>query len=162
MLIPQGDTRLLTDPVALDLLASSELARVAYQAKDGTPRVLPMLFHWTGDELVLPTFAVSHKVASLRHHPRIAVTIDVAGPPPLVLLLRGMVSVTIVDGVLPEYAAAQRRYYPGAQAEATLAELEKSSPRMARIALRPDWVGLLDFQTRFPGQLTAATSAAGS
>jgi general stress protein 26 len=156
MTIPQGDLRLLGEPVAAKLLASTELARVAYQAKDGTPRVLPMLFDWSGDELVLPTFAISHKVASLRHHPRIAVTIDTAGPPPEVLLLRGDVTVTIVDGVLSEYASAQRRYYPGPQAETTLAELEKSSPRMARIALRPDWVGLLDFQTRFPGQLNAA------
>jgi general stress protein 26 len=158
MTMPQGDVRLLGEPVAVRLLTSTELARVAYQAKDGTPRVLPMLFHWTGEELVVPTFAISHKVASLRHHPRIAVTIDTAGPPPEVLLLRGAVSVTIVDGVLDEYAAAQRRYYPGPQAESALAELEQSTPQMARISLRPDWVGLLDFRTRFPGQLNAATA----
>jgi hypothetical protein len=27
--------------------------------------------------------------------------------------------------------------------------------RMARVALRPSWVGVLDFQTRFPGGGTA-------
>jgi hypothetical protein len=26
-------------------------------------------------------------------------------------------------------------------------------PRTARIAVRPDWVGILDFQTRFPEAL---------
>ena len=82
MQIPQGDTRLLEDPTARRLLASTELARVAYLAKDGTPRVIPMLFHWDGTELVrwdgtelvLPTFAGSHKVASMRRHPAVAVT----------------------------------------------------------------------------------------
>ncbi|MEU5949154.1 hypothetical protein ABZ793_26830 [Micromonospora sp. NPDC047465] len=43
--LPQGAVRLLDHPVARRLLASTELARVASVAPDGTPRVLPMLFH---------------------------------------------------------------------------------------------------------------------
>ncbi|MER5334261.1 hypothetical protein [Micromonospora sp. NPDC002717] len=43
--LPQGDVRLLDHPVARRLLASTELARVAHVAPDGTPRMLPMLFH---------------------------------------------------------------------------------------------------------------------
>lgn len=150
MTLPQGDTRLLETDTAKTLLASTELARLAYTAQDGTPRVLPMLFHWTGDELVFATFGGTHKIASLRANPDVAVTIDRAGPPPEVLLLRGRVDITEVDGVLPEYAATQRRYY-GEQSEAGLAELDKPGLRMARIAFRPSWVGVLDFRTRFPG-----------
>jgi general stress protein 26 len=153
--LPQGDVRLIDSPTAQDLLASTELARLAYVAKDGTPRVLPMLFVWTGEELVLPTFAVSHKVASLRANPAVAVTIDRAGPPPGVLLLRGRVELTEVGGVLPEYARAHERYYGPEQAAAAIAEVDTPDIRMIRIALRPDWVGVIDFQTRFPGGSTA-------
>jgi len=68
-----------------------------------------------------------------------------------VLLLRGRASVTDVDGVVPEYIEAHRRYGGEEQAAAALAEVDHPGTKMARIALRPDWVGLLDFQTRFPG-----------
>jgi hypothetical protein len=44
----QGDLQLLDSDLAQRLLASTELARLAYVTHDGTPRVLPMLFHWTG------------------------------------------------------------------------------------------------------------------
>jgi len=110
-----------------------------------------MLFHWTGEELVLPTFAGSHKVAALLANPDAAVTIDTAGPPPAVLLLRGRVDLVEVDGVLPEYAQAHRRYYGPEQAAAAVADADKPGVRMVRIALRPSWVGVIDFQTRFPG-----------
>jgi general stress protein 26 len=154
-LLPQGDVRLLDDPIAQRLLASTELARLAYVARDGTPRVLPMLFHWTDEEFVLPTFAGSHKVAALLANPAVAVTIDTAGPPPNVLLLRGRVDVTEVDGILPEYEQAQVRYYGPENAAAAIAEVAKPGVRMVRIALRPSWVGVIDFQTRFPGGGTA-------
>jgi hypothetical protein len=53
LMAPQGDVRLLQTDVAQRLLTSTELARVAYVATDGTPRVFPMLFHWTGDDRFL-------------------------------------------------------------------------------------------------------------
>ncbi|WP_431918595.1 pyridoxamine 5'-phosphate oxidase family protein [Amycolatopsis tucumanensis] len=153
--LPQGDLRLLDTDLAQRMLASTELARLAYVAPDGTPRVLPMLFHWTGDELVMATFAGTAKLPALRADPAVAVTIDRAGPPPEVLLLRGNAVVTEVDGVLPEYAAAQRRYYGPEQAAASVAEVDRPGLRMARIAVRPSWVGTFDFQERFPGGRTA-------
>jgi hypothetical protein len=156
MQIPQGDTRLLEDPTARRLLASTELARVAYLAKDCTPRVIPMLFHWDGTELVLPTFAGSHKVASLRQHPAIAVTIDTKGPPPEVVQLRGNAKIVDLDGIAPEYALAQRRYYGDEQGRTNTAQVTQSGAAMTRIVLRPEWVGVLDFQTRFPGALVAS------
>ena len=60
-----------------------------------------------------------------------------------------------VAGIVPEYASAQYRYAGPELAAAGLAQVDKPGVRMARIALRPSWVGLLDFQTRFPGGGTA-------
>lgn len=154
MSLPQGDVRLLTSPVAQRLLASTELARVAYVAADDTPRVFPMLFHWTGDELVLSTFAGGRKITALRARPDIAVTIDTASTPPQTLVLRGRAVVTDVEGVVPEYVLAQRRYAGPEQGDANIAAVDVPGVRMARIAIRPTWVGVLDFQTRFPGGTT--------
>jgi nitroimidazol reductase NimA-like FMN-containing flavoprotein (pyridoxamine 5'-phosphate oxidase superfamily) len=51
--VPQGDVRLLETDTARRLLATPVPARLAYTAKDGTPRVIPINFVWTGDELVM-------------------------------------------------------------------------------------------------------------
>jgi hypothetical protein len=147
----QGDVGLLDSEVAKKLLASTELARLAYVAADGTPRVFPMLFHWNGTEVVMSTFAGARKIAALRAKPDVAITIDTSGTPPEVLLIRGRASVTDVDGIVPEYIEAHRRYGGEEQAAAALAEIDHPGTKMARIAVRPDWVGVLDFQTRFPG-----------
>src|ERR671910_3718614 len=48
----QGDLALLDDPVAQTLLQSRASARLAYSWTDGTPRVVPIWFHWTGEEFV--------------------------------------------------------------------------------------------------------------
>ncbi|GAA0238106.1 pyridoxamine 5'-phosphate oxidase family protein [Cryptosporangium japonicum] len=155
---PQGDTGLLTHPVAEDLLASTELARLAYVAPDGTPRVLPMLFTWDGTDLVMATFGGAAKIRALKASPDVAVTIDTAGPPPHVLQLRGRVAVTDVEGLVPEYVRAHHRYYGPEQGAANIAGLDQPGVRMARIALRPSWVGVLDFETRFPGALAGGTA----
>ena len=49
----QGDLALLDDPVAQELLHSTNLARLAYVWRDETPRVVPIWFHWDGQEIVL-------------------------------------------------------------------------------------------------------------
>lgn len=149
--LPQGDVGLLDSEVAQRLLVSTELARLAYVAADGTPRVLPMLFHWTGEEIVLATFAGAREISALRARPDVAITIDAASTPPEVLLIRGRASVTDVDGIVPEYVLAQRRYAGEEQAAANLAEIDHPGTEMARLAVRPSWVGVLDFQTRLPG-----------
>lgn len=154
-MIPQGDLRLLDDPTATRLLASTELARLAYTAKNGTPRVVPMLFHWTGEEIVFGSYANSAKLRSLSAHPDVAITIDTAGPPPDVLLLRGRAQLGRVGGIVPEYAAAHRRYYGEEQGNATVAQMTAAGAEMVRIAVRPTWVGVLDFQTRLPGAIAS-------
>jgi hypothetical protein len=67
--------------------------------------------------------------------------------------MRGRVTITEVDGIPPEYAAAARRYLGDEVARAYLSEIDQPGTRMARIDLRPTWVGLLDFQTRLPSAL---------
>ena len=164
MALPQGDLRLLRSDVARRLLSSTIPARFAYIGRDGTPRVVPTWFHWTGEELVMPTFLsaphVRHAAArlgALRANPQVAITIDTDSFPPEVLLVRGRVSVTEVDGVPPEYALAARRYLGEEAAAAYLAQLDQPGTRMARIAVRPRWVGIVDFQRRSPSALGGVT-----
>jgi hypothetical protein len=160
MNLPQGDLGLLDSDVAQRLLASSLPARYAYTALDGTPRVVPSWFYWTGEELVMPTFiAAPHirhraqRLRALRAHPAIAVSIDTDASPPEVLQMRGSASLTEVDGVATEYALAAPRYMGEEAAAAYLAQIDQPGTRMARIALRPAWVGVLDFQTRLPSSM---------
>ena len=150
---PQGDARLINHPVAQELLRSTELARVAYVGADGGPRVFPMLFHWTGTDVVLSTFGGA-KIDAIRQRPSIAVTIDRASTVPQVLLLRGDAEVSVVDGVSAEYALAQRRYAGDEQGAANVAEVDHPGVRMFNISLHPEWVGVLDFASRFPGGAT--------
>ena len=159
--LPQGDLRLLDSDIAQRLLTSTVPARVGYTAKDGTPRVVPSWFHWTGDELVMPTFVraphvsrPASRIGALRANPDVAICIDTESFPPHVLLARGRAVITEVDGIAPEYALAAHRYMGEEQGAAYLAHADKPGTRMARIAVRPVWVGLLDFETRLPGVMT--------
>jgi hypothetical protein len=94
---------------------------------------------------------------ALRSNPEVAVTIDTEGFPPNVLLIRGRALIDEIDGVPPEYALAARRYMGAEGAEAYLAQIEKPGTRMARIAVRPTWVGIIDFVTRLPDGLGGVT-----
>lgn len=58
-----------------------------------------------------------------------------------------------VEGVDPDYARAARRYLGESQAGPYLADIEQPGTRMARISVRPDWVGVLDFQNRLASPL---------
>jgi Pyridoxamine 5'-phosphate oxidase len=108
--IPQGDMRLLTTDRARALLCGTVPARVAYVARDCTPRVFPTHFLWNGEDLVMGTYAGALKIAGLRARPAVAVTIDTDEDPPTILQLRGLARVTDVKGVVPEYIAAMRRF----------------------------------------------------
>jgi hypothetical protein len=158
--LKQGDLGLLQSDVARRLLASRIPARFAYIATDGTPRLLATWFHWTGEVLAMPTFVaaphVRHpagRLRDLRARPDVAVTIDTETFPPEVLAIRGRVAISDVDGIPPEYASAARRYLGDEAASAYLATIDQPGTRMARIDLRPAWVGLLDFQSRLPSAL---------
>jgi hypothetical protein len=156
----QGDPRLIESEIARRLLASTIPARYAYTAADGSPRVVASWFHWTGEELVMPTFISAphirhpaYRVRDLRANPGVAVTIDTESFPPEVLTIRGRAEIAEVDGIVPEYALAAHRYLGEEEATAYLAQIDQPGTRMARIAVRPAWVGVLDFQTRMPSAL---------
>ena len=157
--MPQGDLALLGTETAQRLLAAPIPARTAFIAPDGTPRIVPSWFHWTGTELVMPTYiagpqiGIRHpaaRVAALRARPDVAVSIDTETFPPQSLTLRGKVEITEVAGLAPEYAAAARRYLGEQAAAGMLASMDQPGTMQARIALRPAWVGLIDFVTRMP------------
>lgn len=149
----QGSLELLQHPVAQELLQSKIPARLAYIATDGTPRVVPIWFHWTGQELVLGSPPKAPKLKALAKNSKVALTIDDNNFPHKVLLVRGSARVEIMSGVCPEYAAAAERYFGPQQGKEWVQQLSSMSPQMARIAIKPEWVGLLDFQTRFPSAL---------
>jgi hypothetical protein len=147
----QGDISLLTDPVAQDVLRSTIPARLAYNWLDGTPRVVPIWFVYDGKQIVMGTPSKAPKLRALTMNPDVALTIDGNDFPHKVLLIRGRADVTMMDGIVPEYAAAATRYFgaePGKAWCDNLANLGVT--RMGRIAVTPAWVGILDFQTRFP------------
>jgi hypothetical protein len=77
-----------------------------------------------------------------------------------ILQIRGTAQVETVQGVVPEYALAAQRYFGEAQGRAWVEQVRTLFPRMARIAVRPEWVGILDFETRFPSAIAAAMSGA--
>ena len=151
----QGSLDLLNDPVAQQLLQSTHLAHVAYNWSDGTPRVIPIWFHWTGKEIVIasPTDAPKAKVMD---NTKVAVSIDAPNPPAKVLLIRATARVTIVPGVASEYAASARRYNGEEAGDAWVKQLGGMITHMARVAITPEWVAVQDFEKRFPNALERA------
>ena len=157
--LPQGDLRLLDTPVAQRLLQAAIPARLGYAGHDGLPRVVPMNAVWMDGELVMGAFAGTYKISALRSRPDVAVSVDTTDGGAAALLLRGRVTLAEVEGVLPEYAVAQRKV-TGAGADAYLAAIDVPGLRMVRVGLRPTWVGLLDFAERIPARTPAPVRAA--
>jgi hypothetical protein len=153
MTVSQGDLQLLDDPVAQELLGSRELARLAYSWLDGTARVVPIWFHWTGKALTFGSPPKAPKLRALERAPRVAVTVDGStGWPYHALLIRGDATVEMLEDISDEYAASARRYFGDEQGSAWVEQL--SGQPMARITVTPSWVGVLDFETRFPSALS--------
>jgi Pyridoxamine 5'-phosphate oxidase len=147
-------TALLRDPVAQELLGSRQSACLAYTWMDGTPRVVPLWFHWDGDVLTFGSPVRAPKLRALAVNPQVAATIEDATTWPYkALLIRGDASVEMLDHVSPQYEASARRYLGDDEGEKWVSGL-RSAP-MARITLRPTTVHLLDFVTRFPSALSA-------
>jgi Pyridoxamine 5'-phosphate oxidase len=150
----QGSLELLHDPVAERLLGSTLTAQLAYTWMDGTPRVVPVWFHWTGEQVVIGSPARAPKLKALAADPRVALTIDEHTEWPYsVLMVRGTAAVEMLDDVVPEYALAAERYFGPEQGPAWVSTL-RGKP-MGRVAVTPTWAGILDFTTRFPSALMA-------
>jgi Pyridoxamine 5'-phosphate oxidase len=158
----QGDLALLDDPIAKELLVSQIPARLAYTWKDGTPRVVPIAFHWNGKEVVVAGPPKAPKMAMLHDGDRVALTIDTNTFPFHVLMIRGTVKVDVVDGVPTEYTEACKRYLGPEMGVGWSAQMGQMFPKFGKIAIKPDWVGIIDFEGRFPSEMAKQMAAAGS
>jgi nitroimidazol reductase NimA-like FMN-containing flavoprotein (pyridoxamine 5'-phosphate oxidase superfamily) len=150
----QGDLALLDDPIAKELLQSRLPARLAYTWLDNSPRVVPIWFHWTGQEVILGTPPKAPKLKALPRNPAVAISIDSDSWPYKVLQIRGAARVEMVEGIAPEYEEAAKRYFGEEQGRAWVEQVKSTVPRMGRIAIQPEWVAIIDFETRFPSALS--------
>jgi hypothetical protein len=140
----------LSQPIAAQLLRGSPLARLAYTARDGTPRVIPTGFLWTAGLLKVWTLPGAAKVAALRERPAVALTIDHDGFPPRALLIRGTAVVTIVRGVPDGYIEASLKTESGRAAEDFGASVRAIYDEMAEVTIVPGWARCNDFETTLP------------
>jgi type II secretory pathway component PulJ len=143
-------TAVLNRPTSRELLAR-DLTRLAYVAKDGTPRSIPIAFTWNGSEIVLCTTRNAPKLPSLRHNPAVALTIDTEAHPPKLLLIRGRAELDDVDGIPEEYLRMNGSYQmtPEQRVEWE-AEVRSLYDGMVRVVITPTWVKLIDFETTLP------------
>ena len=160
MTTKQGDLGLLQDPVAQQLLHSKLPAHLAYNWTDGEPRVVPIGFHWNETEIVLGTPPDAPKMKALKDGDKVAVSIDSDTMPYKVLLIRGTARTDTVDGVAPEYVAMACRVMGPEGGQAWCDQLAQISSSMSRVFITPEWVGILDFETRFPSALERAMERA--
>ncbi|HLV37508.1 MAG TPA: pyridoxamine 5'-phosphate oxidase [Spirillospora sp.] len=151
-----GSLELLNDPVAQKLLVSNNPAHLAYNWIDGTPRVIPIWFYWNGTELVMGSPPGAPKIQSLQDGSKAAVCIDDKAWPYKVLYLRGTVQVEWVNGIAPEYALAAERYLGEEAGKGWVEQVKTMTDRMFRVAFKPDWVSISDFETRFPSAVEKA------
>src|SRR5262245_22369498 len=146
----QGDTRLPGTPAAEELLAAATPACLARAAPDGSPRNIPVNFHWNGREPVMGAFAGTFKIAARRAHPAVAVTVATHDQGAKVPLLRGEVTFAEAGSLLEEDALAQRRTMGEEASRSYLAAIDKPGLQRVRIALRPRSAGVPDFGNRVP------------
>jgi hypothetical protein len=147
---PSEITEVLSRPISQELLAR-DLTRLAYVAKDGTPRSIPIGFTWNGSAIVMCTAKNAPKLAALRHNPAVALTIDTEVHPPRILLIRGRAELDVVEGIPDEYLEMNGTYTmtPEQRVEWE-AEVRSLYDGMVRIVVVPTWAKLIDFETTLP------------
>jgi Pyridoxamine 5'-phosphate oxidase len=147
---PSEISEVLGRPISRELLAR-DLTRLAYVARDGTPRSVPIGFTWNGSEIVMCTTKNAPKIPALRSNPAVALTIDTEVHPPKILLIRGRAELDVVDGIPDEYFEASGTYkMTPEQREAWEAEVRSLYDGMVRILVTPTWAKLIDFETTLP------------
>jgi hypothetical protein len=147
---PNEIAEVMSRPYSQELLARA-LTRLAYVARDGTPRNVPIAFVWNGMEIVMCTTKNAPKLASLRANPMVALTIDTEVHPPKILLIRGRAELDIVDGIPEEYLQANSTYAMTAEQRVEWeAEVRSLYDGMVRIVVTPTWAKLIDFETTLP------------
>ena len=148
---PDEITEVLSRPISQELLAR-DLTRLAYVAKDGTPRTIPIGFTWNGSEAVMCTPKNAPKLSALRHNPTVALTIDTEVHPPKILLIRGRAELDAVDGIPPEYLKTTSTYRmtPEQRVEWEAEVRSLYADGMVRIVVTPTWAKLIDFESTLP------------
>jgi hypothetical protein len=147
---PDEIAEVLNRPISQELLAR-DLTRLAYVAKDGTPRSIPITFTWNGSEIVMCTSKNAPKLPALRHSPAVALTIDTEVHPPKILLIRGQAELEVVDGIPDEYLQINGTYEMTAEQRVEWeAEVRSLYDGMVRIIVIPTWAKLIDFDTTLP------------
>ena len=144
---PQELDRELGQAGAVELLQSAHLARLAYNGPDGHPRVVPVGFLWSDERIVICTATTAPKLRALSSRPEVAVTIDAGSTPADArsVLVRGIATVEIVDGVPDEYLAAARKTMDAEQVETFEHAVRSLYDQMARISIAPRWARFYDF-----------------
>ena len=146
---------LMNDPVAQELMKAAIPARFAYNAPDGSPRVIPIGYLWNGEMFEMWTAVNSPKVRALAANPKVALTVDSNDFPPHVLLVRGNAEVEVVEGVPDGYLEASRRYVGEAGMPEFEAGVRALYKQMAIIRVTPTWAKIHDFETRLPSPVEA-------
>jgi hypothetical protein len=137
---PSGVAEVLDKPLSQEML-NRDLARLAYVATDGTPRVIPIGFTWNGTEVVMCTTT----------NAPVSLTIDTEVHPPKILLLRGEAVLDEVEGIPDEYLQMNGSYEmtPEQRVEWE-AEVRSLYDSMVRIVVTPTWAKLIDFDETLP------------
>ncbi|HSZ41625.1 MAG TPA: pyridoxamine 5'-phosphate oxidase family protein [Trebonia sp.] len=146
----QPHQQVLALPIARQLLRDEPILHLSYTGLDGGPRVIPIGYLWDGASFQMWTIPGSAKVPALRADPRVAITIDIPGPPPRVLLVRGQAALVTVDGVPDGYLEASHRGMPPEACDDFDTQVRALYAQMTVITVTPGWARLLDFETTLP------------
>jgi hypothetical protein len=147
---PNEITEVLNRPLSQEMLAR-DITRLAYIARDGAPRNVPIGFTWNGTEVVMCTTKNAPKLPALRQNPMVALTIDTEVHPPKILLIRGKAELDVVEGIPDEYLQMNGSYTmtPEQRVEWE-AEVRSLYDGMVRIVVTPTWAKLIDFEATLP------------
>ena len=147
---PNEIAEVLNRPLSQELLARG-MTRLAYVAKDRTPRNIPIVFAWNGSQIVMCTAENAPKLPALRSNPAVALTIDTEVHPPKILLIRGRAELDIVEGIPEEYLQINGTYTMTAEQRVEWeAGIRSLYDGMVRIVVIPAWAKLIDFETTLP------------
>jgi hypothetical protein len=148
---PNEIAEVLNRPISQELLAH-DITRLAYVARDGTPRNVPIAFTWNGSHIIMCTTKNAPKLPSLRKNPMVALTIDTEVHPPKILLIRGRAGLDVVDGIPDEFLQMNGTYTmtPEQRVEWEAEVRSLYHDGMVRIVVTPTWAKLIDFETTLP------------
>jgi nitroimidazol reductase NimA-like FMN-containing flavoprotein (pyridoxamine 5'-phosphate oxidase superfamily) len=138
------------DPYVQKLLQAPIPARLAYIAPDGSPRVVPVSYLWNGQAFVFASPPDWPKIKALTVNPKVALTVDTTDFPPNILLVRGEATIEFDKGLPDEYVEASRRIVGEERMAEWEAGVRAENRNMALVSIKPTWIKIMDFDTRFP------------